>query len=289
MQSATWLAFCVSSSLTRTSLHFFPAAENVTAPYPANCALTLFGGGQTMRSVVLEGGRLGNPDGVRLEEAFADIRNEAGSISALAVELSTPQHSRLNLICSGCVVEINSFGYTTRFRPAMLELPGQVSEGALRRRSLKNKPEDALVPAPRLRSGIACIDAALQSSVVVVNGGETRARVISYGDTSVSEAGQAGSGRAIAELLPYSIQEIPLGEELYSGGLEQECSWGRLRAVPVSLSFESVGAAPAAESAVAAEVAAQTQNSADLPGPVVSSYMVYRDANSRRIMSVVSL
>ena len=37
MQSITWKSFGIATATTRTLVHFFPSAGNVSAPYPVMC------------------------------------------------------------------------------------------------------------------------------------------------------------------------------------------------------------------------------------------------------------
>ena len=117
MQSTKWLGFGLTSAISRTCVHFFPAADSVTAPYPAGCSLAIFRDDMERRSVALEGGRLSNPDGVWIEDTFASLKNEITGLFGLEVEVSSVQQ-RLDLSGSGCVIEIVSQGFSTRFWPA---------------------------------------------------------------------------------------------------------------------------------------------------------------------------
>ena len=67
MQSVKWVSFGISNALTRTIVHFFPSEGGITAPFPATCALRIFGQGLIEKKVVIEGARLSHPDGVRVE------------------------------------------------------------------------------------------------------------------------------------------------------------------------------------------------------------------------------
>ena len=132
MQTIRWLSFCVSNPLTRTCVHFCPAAKNIAAPYPINCQLTLFGGGLSEPlSVVVEGARMRQPDGMRLEDAFPVLRAEASGIFGLGVELLSPQ-GRVDLSASDCLIELHSNRFSSRFRPKQVDIgehnAGQVPE-----------------------------------------------------------------------------------------------------------------------------------------------------------------
>ncbi len=279
MQNATWLSFCVSNSVTRASVHFFPNSDNVTAPYPANCAITLFGGGVDSRSVVLEGGRLSNPDGLRLDDAFPELKADASGMFGLAVELTSPQQSRLNMAGSGCVIELSSHGYCCRFRPArLLEQPSEQEKARIRRQAKEGVSSSSASCRCPSKTGIALKDVAHTTSLVVVNGSEYRVRAVDHRKSVQSESVMPQPKKAIGEVLPQSVFEFPFGDEFFEGGLEQECSWGKLKSQALNLSLEVVRES---EEVFGGEPV--------LLGASVAAYVVYRDANSRRIVSVDAL
>lgn len=120
MQTIRWLSLCIFNALTKTSIHFCPGAKGISAPYPINCKLTLFG--ETLDSpvsVTIEGARLRQPDGLRLEEAFSVLQNDSTGIFGLGIELSSPQ-GRIDLSTSQCIIEIYSSRFTSRFKPKMI-------------------------------------------------------------------------------------------------------------------------------------------------------------------------
>ena len=94
-QVVSWVAPVVSSGLTRTVVHFFPAARGVASPYSVSCRLTLFGGGIERRSVVLEGARLNQPDGLFVDEAFPELPEmvQAAALPVQAPAFATPHAS----------------------------------------------------------------------------------------------------------------------------------------------------------------------------------------------------
>jgi hypothetical protein len=99
--------FCLSTSSIKTRVHFFPTAGSTTSHQPISCVLSLFGKGIEKRAVMLDGGRLNQPDGVRLEDAFPNLRNEASGIFGLEVQLSS-QQGRINLLQSQAAIELVS-------------------------------------------------------------------------------------------------------------------------------------------------------------------------------------
>lgn len=301
MQTLSWLPFGVSSSITRTIVHFFPCADSVTAPYPANCALTLFGSGLQMRSVVLEGGRLSNPDGLRLEDAFPELKAESpaapsSGLFGLMVEISSPQ-PRLNLEGSGCIVEFSSRGYQNRYWPSRGVCRAAMPDSSRLRPSLLSSSKAAteesvaLDYAKVVKSGIAIRDAAQSASMVVVNASDKSVKGTLLGAS-------AQSSNPLIEIAAYSVNEISLDDAFYNAGAIQECSWGEMKARALNVSFEIV-AEPVAGATVSGDTAASpakslsaSNNSRDSALPLSSmltSYMLYREANSRRILSVTAM
>jgi len=120
-QIVSWVGPCVSSGLTRTVVHFFPAARGVASPYAVSCRLTLFGGGTERRSVVLEGARLNQPDGLFVEEAFPELAQMNGA-AGLELELFTDQ-PRVDVGPSRCVFEYHSGLNVVRFNPLCISVP----------------------------------------------------------------------------------------------------------------------------------------------------------------------
>ena len=99
--------FCLSTSSIKTRVHFFPTAGSSTSHQPITCVLSLFGKGIEKRAVMLDGGRLNQPDGVRLEEAFPTLRSEASGIFGLEIQLSS-QQGRVSLLESQAAIELVS-------------------------------------------------------------------------------------------------------------------------------------------------------------------------------------
>lgn len=114
--STRWLGFAVLSSLTRSAIHFFPSAGNVTAPYPVTCRLTVFGAGIEPRMLSLDGLRLSQPEGVWLNEVFPELKDGEGGLIGLEIALSSAQ-ARVDLSGSLCLLEFFSNSQSCRFQP----------------------------------------------------------------------------------------------------------------------------------------------------------------------------
>lgn len=181
MQAVRWVAFCLSNSTTRTVVHFLPCARNMTAPYPVVCSLTLFGNSMPPRTVQLDGARVRQPDGVRLEDAFELLRGDRAGVYGLVVELAAQQ--RMDLSPSSCIIELVTADKSVRFRPARLE-GGTGEQAALR-------VDDAL-----LTTGLVMVNAS----------GETQ-------DVWLCPVGEEGSASGVHSVVPYSLREVSLAAE----------------------------------------------------------------------------
>lgn len=151
MQSVKWIGFGTANSVSQTMVHFFPVGKGISAPYPANCTVNVFGPlkgagqGVQRKRVTLDGARLSQPDGVFLNQAFEDLEQEG--FFGVSVELSTVQ-PRIDLSTSSCVIEFCSRAGSVKYWPKLP--PGRGEE---------NSQATALVLNDNLTS----------TSVVVVN------------------------------------------------------------------------------------------------------------------------
>lgn len=200
MQSIRWLGLGISNALTKTVVHFFPSAGNVTAPYPAQCKLTIFGQAIGRRSVVLDGARLSQPDGVKLEAAFPVLQEGLINMFGLIVELNS-QQPRIDMTSSSCLVELTSSSPSVKYSPH------------------ETYDNESYLP----KSGVAFKDAYTSSSLVMVNAsGEIHRPPLNPGFTVEGIASDC-------------IMEVELGEPFFKDVEPKECNWGlsRVRAVEV--------------------------------------------------------
>lgn len=264
MQSIRWLGFCVSQSMSRSLLHFFPSCENASAPYPATCTLTLLKpkdsnarpeptlprgstdplAGQVERIVVaLDGGRLGHPDGLRLEDAFPVLRTEANGMFGLEIEISTPQ-PRLDVSSSGCVLEVISQSQPVKYTPKKLPATrtgtprdSAAKEGVRRERWADTRPsrqlsshvgaesasvgvDDSTPIASRspLPSGLAVFDSTQSPSLVFVNSSQSGLVAAVWalmGACASSETSDRDLPVTSVALEPGVTREIPLVESMF--------------------------------------------------------------------------
>jgi hypothetical protein len=200
-QVVSWIGPCIASGLTKTVVHFFPAARGVASPYAVSCRLTLFGDGTERRSVVLEGARLNQPDGLFVEEAFPELLAMAGAgagTAGLELELFTDQ-PRVDVGPSRCVFEYHSGLNVVRFNPVCVSLPRSEQLGA------------------------ACFDNQISSSLVIVN----RSKMSVLPNFSMEFRGQVVKV-ATEAVAGQSVAEFPLRWDGESGEhvRSEQFQWG---------------------------------------------------------------
>lgn len=253
--SVTSVMFCVSTSSMKTRVHFFPSAGAAASHHGITCILSLFGKGIERRSVVLDGGRLNQPDGVRLEDAFPSLRGEASGIFGLEMQLSCPQ-GRLSLLGSQAAIEFVSPQGALLYRAAPF-IQGQeeaTDDGSVQVGSASLADRSGL---PSL--GIGIQDSMLATSLVMINATDELVRpTVSHG------VGESAVPLQVGTVAPHSAMEIPLDESLFKGAVPKECLWGLSRVEKISL-------APGAR------------------GADTGYYLMYRDPVSKRPLSVCAL
>lgn len=247
--------FCLSTSSIKTRVHFFPSAGSSTSHQPIACALTLFGKGIEKRSVMLDGGRLNQPDGVRLEDAFPSLRGEASGIFGLEIQLSSAQ-GRVNLSHSQAAVELvssqSSLLYTSAPFVADAEASGQ---------EVETGDVIARLQAARRKSfvGIGMQDSFVATSLIMINSTQENVRPsIFHG------VGEEAQSLPVGNIAPESAMEIPLDESLFKKSSPHQCLWGLSRAEKISVGSDSLS-------------------------PNTAFYVMYRDPVSKRPVSVCAL
>lgn len=192
----------------RSRIHFFPTAGNAGGHYPVVCSLTLYGKGVEKRTVQLDGGRINQPDGLRLEDAFAGLDGEHPSLLGLDIGLSVAQ-GRLNLLPSQVFVESVSSQLNLLYGGAPF---GGVSNAR------DEQPEDAApdrVDSMGLRAnrcrrvGMVVLEQDRTASLVIVNGGDSvvkpQVSVFNGGTEISTQLGTVGAN---------TVFEFPLKEVL---------------------------------------------------------------------------
>lgn len=270
-QSVRWVGFCQSTAVTRTLVHFFPSAGNVTAPYAANCKLTVFGRGLTRRSLQIEGARLSHPDGLKIEDVFPEVRENTSSLYGIEIELSTGQQ-RVDMSASSSIFEIVTGGQSVKYLPAQggsnrIALQGSQIKSkitALKAGNLKptiaQKTESPPLITDEATPGVngpasgsllsasyncmALNDAFTTSSLVILNLGKLPVHpvvlVLEGGKQQLEGEAEAGIRIPIESVLPECVNEIPLDDRVFANSPAVETSWGLVRALPVQVQFPTV-------------------------------------------------
>ncbi len=252
--------------MTRTLVHFFPLGMNVTAPYPVVVEVSVMGAGQSKRSVVIEGARLGQPDGIRLDELFgffaddksapqtlstlSPVNNNAPRLLALEVKMSIPAH-RISLLPSSCVIEIQSNAHSVRFFPVSMEK----TSTALGRQAPQNPQR--LVPLVK--------DSSWLTSVMTVNTSSRPWKPALF-SRQVSEAGDR-SDRALA-----------LGDMGGESVIERSADNGTFAADPHQMGVHELSLGLSRTSSLYLGGAREAGTAA---------YMMLRDATSKKLLSIV--
>jgi len=205
-------AFFMTTSSVRSRVHFFPSAGSTAGHYPVACELTVFGKGIETRSVRLDGGRLNQPDGIRLEDAFPSLLTETSGLCGLQIRLETSQ-GRINLLNSRVVIEMVSPQFSLAFCAADCK-------------PMQSTPEDQPGAAKETSLGEQLVGLAIQdhlcsSSLVAVHAGSELARPDLRHTLRDSEA-----PLHVGTVAGHSVVEFPLDEALCRQGIRHEALWG---------------------------------------------------------------
>ncbi len=202
-------AFFLTTSAIRSRVHFFPSAGATSGHYPVVCDLTIFGKGVERRTVRLDGGRLNQPDGVRLEDAFPALAGETSGICGLEVRLECA-HGRINLLPSRVYIEMVSPQFVLSYVADKFRAEEEVAgaEGSL--------------SSAAARSMVALHEHNLSASLVIVNGGDDLIR---------PEIRHFAGGREaplhVGTVAALSAVEFPLEEALFRHAVAHETLWGK--------------------------------------------------------------
>lgn len=202
-------AFCMVTPVIRSRVHFFPSAGTTAGHYPVSCEITLFGKGIERRSVRLEGGRLNQPDGIRLEDAFPALENEGSGLCGLEVIFECPQ-GRINLSNSRLVVEIVSPQFSMSYGAA-----------PFKPNSLVQRDDESAIHPSRSLVGVALQDVGTAPSLVVVN---STTELLRPEFRHSSRDGEAPL--QLGTIAPNSVVEFPLDEALCKNAEGRETLWG---------------------------------------------------------------
>ncbi len=208
-------AFFLTSNSVRSRIHFFPSAGVTAGHYPVVCELTLFGKGIETRAVRIDGGRLNQPDGIRLEEVFPSLATETSGVAGLQIRLEASQ-GRLNLLSSRVFIEMVSPQFSLAFCAAPFRAgtydDDEQSEGGMGH-ELNREAQSIL--------GIATQDRYSASSLVAVNASSDLLRPkIQHVLRDAQAPLQMGTVAAS------SVVEFSLEEPVCRPGITHETLWG---------------------------------------------------------------
>lgn len=230
MQNVEWLAYGITSALTRTAVHFFPCQGDLSAPYPVRCELTMFSSGMAPKRIAIDGARLSQPDGVRIDDAFPQLRKSEPGQIGLLIDLSTSQ-PRVDLSGSACVVEFESSAGNVRYWPVRASMEGQGDAGDVAQVTRK------LVPVVK--------DAYNFFALVGVNFSatplEVRARLVTAGRSLPAfevVGGQSEAAGAATIVPPGSVVDLAINEKVFEAAQPQELTWGLARAANLVIEYQ---------------------------------------------------
>jgi hypothetical protein len=249
VNSVRSLMFCLSTQLIRSRVHFFPSAGSTGGHYPVLCQLTIFGKGIERRSVQLDGGRLNQPDGLRLEDAFPALNLEASGICGLEVHLTCP-NGRVNLTKSQVVIEMVSPQFSLAYSASPFRPDRRVDDTTA---SIGGSGDR------RPMVGVGIRDAMCSSSLILINANSDTVRPELH-----HAAGSSDAPLQIGTAAGESVLEFPLDDTIGKHGQNREALWGDAR-------IEKIWSSALAE----------------MEG--VACYMLYRDPASKQPVSVYAL
>lgn len=204
-------AFCITTPAIRSRVHFFPSAGTTAGHYPVSCEVTLFGKGIERRSVRLEGGRLNQPDGIRLEDAFPALDQETSGMCGIEVVFECSQ-ARLNLCNSRLVVEVVSPQFSLAYSAvAFSPIIEPIDESAA---ATTDVIDDEMI-------AIAIQDGRMLPSLIVVNPTEELLR-----PDLVRSVPEGQAALSLGTVAPQSVVEFPLDESLCKNAPHHETLWG---------------------------------------------------------------
>jgi len=214
MKSVCWSVFLNPNRKAGTLVHFLPATPGSATPYPVDISVSIFGRGVPKRTISLEGARLFNPDGVRVEDIFSLADADEEAALALQVEVRTVQ-SKSDISASQCLIEFPSLEGGIIFSPgrAVIDESSQA-------------PPQPIDDQRYERVILAMKDAQLCPSVLVVNCRQSELRPeIYYRDLKESPKALMPLG----QVAPMSALERKLDGTVFGEPQPREMSWGNLR------------------------------------------------------------
>ncbi len=255
VNSVVTRAFFLTTSAIRSRVHFFPSAGATSGHYPVTCDLTIFGKGIERRTVRLDGGRLNQPDGIRLEDAFPSLASETSGVCGIEVRLEC-SHGRINLLPSRVFIEMVSPQFVLSYVAAGFQAEETVVGAKSVVSAVTGAEAGAEASAQAGTVMVALHEKGAAASLVIVNSGDELIRPEVQHCAGGQEA-RLHIGTVAAE----SVVEFPLDETLFRHAITRETLWG-------SVLVEKLWMTTSAERARA------------------EWYILYRDPVSKRPISV---
>lgn len=226
MRSIQWLTFYMPDKSQQTRLHFFPASPIAATPFPVDLSVTIFGRYIEPKRMTIDGARMFQPDGMRLEDVFQLPDQAAESPFGLLVEISCPQ-PRADVSASSCMMEIMSADGFVRYKVPPIK---------------QSETEEVEQEEELERCSLLMRDSYFAPSIVVVNAtdSELKPQLMSF---STQNPDGTRELIPVGQLGPWSVLERKLEGVLFSNVEPEEFSWGLMRArtiVPVGLPEQGV-------------------------------------------------
>jgi hypothetical protein len=198
-----WISFAQADSMSRSVIHLLPATRGGMAAQPVSCVIELFGDRPDSTEVAIDGMRLNQPDGIRLEEAFPRLREGGNSLVGIAVNLDSAQQKG-DLSSSICELEVISRNKSVRFKMALRK---------------DNSVERSTIPI--------ISDTFTQTSLILTNQGSQYIEVQLAPQANLDNLNsQPLTNISIA---PFSVSEYNLGSMFLLGSAPFNCQWGETR------------------------------------------------------------
>lgn len=206
-----WISFAQSDSLTRSILHLLPTTRGGIVTQALSCTIELFGDRPESAEVAIDGIRLNQPDGIRLDEAFLRLKEGGNSLVGIAVTIESSQQ-KSDLKNSTCMMEIFTRERSTRFSMPIRETPLKIG-----------------VPAPLIA------DPSMATSLILVNRGDQ------YHEITVRAAHASGEGLPQPlhiSLAPRAVSEYSLAALMSQTSDPFNVSWGAVSLAAAEIETE---------------------------------------------------
>jgi|GEM_PF-6163797 len=111
----TFLGLTLSDQASKTIVHIYPLSENNRSAFNIKCKISIFSKNLKLRSFMIEGARVNQPDGIPLYKLFPEIYRLDDKYIAVKVELIC-DHKTVDISSSECNFEIINKNNTINFK-----------------------------------------------------------------------------------------------------------------------------------------------------------------------------